>query len=156
MERSESEERKRQRERQLMEEGRCLVLLLKDTHNQIAFSGPFGRERSKKRSKCYFEMLKKSRNLLEQKCLESMTVSEVNKSILLEISRPGHGAPTQDIRKKKFTEHQINKGIARSQSTFSLDDSNDFISTPKATMGRFSSETDLQEGVGVIFLLYQF
>ena len=23
--------------------------------------------------------------------------------------RPGHGAPTQDIRKKKFTEHQMDQ-----------------------------------------------
>ena len=35
-------------------------------------------------------------------------------------SRPGHGAPTQDIRKKKFTEHQMNN-LSRSQSLFGLD-----------------------------------
>ena len=34
------------------------------------------------------------------------------------IARPGHGAPTQDIRKKKFTEHQLR----RSQSVLSLGD----------------------------------
>ena len=32
--------------------------------------------------------------------------------------RPGHGAPTEDIRKKKFTEHQLR----RSQSVLSLGD----------------------------------
>ena len=32
--------------------------------------------------------------------------------------RPGHGAPTGDIRKKKFTEHQLR----RSQSVLSLGD----------------------------------
>ena len=61
--------------------------------------------------------------------------------------RPGHGAPTQDIRKKKFTEHQINKGLTRSQSSFSLDDSNDFLSPPNLPVGKFNSELDLQDGV---------
>ena len=35
--------------------------------------------------------------------------------------RPGHGAPTEDIRKKKFTEHQLR----RSQSVLGLDDTID-------------------------------
>ena len=35
--------------------------------------------------------------------------------------RPGHGAPTEDIRKKKFTEHQLR----RSQSVLSFDDALD-------------------------------
>ena len=34
--------------------------------------------------------------------------------------RPGHGAPTRDIRKKKFTEHQMNS-LTRSQSLFGLE-----------------------------------
>ena len=66
--------------------------------------------------------------------------------------RPGHGAPTGDIRKKKFTEHQINKGMTRSQSTFSLDDAGDFIGIPAAPLARFSSETELQAGVRKDFL----
>ena len=37
--------------------------------------------------------------------------------------RPGHGAPTTDIRKKKFTEHQMNN-LTRSQSLFGLDSDN--------------------------------
>ena len=90
-------------------------------------------------------MLKKSRNLLEQKCLESMTVFEVNKSILLEISRPGHGAPTQDIRKKKFTEHQIDIGLKRSQSSFSLDEAGGYVTG--GSMSRFNSEYDLESPV---------
>merc|ERR1719322_1509528 len=36
--------------------------------------------------------------------------------------RPGHGAPTGDIRKKKFTEHQLGRALKRSQSVFSLDE----------------------------------
>ena len=35
----------------------------------------------------------------------------------MSLRRPGHGAPTGDIRKKKFTEHQLR----RSQSMLSLD-----------------------------------
>jgi hypothetical protein len=27
--------------------------------------------------------------------------------------RPGHGAPTVDVRKKKFTEHQLDKEVKR-------------------------------------------
>ena len=38
------------------------------------------------------------------------------------ICRPGHGAPTGDIRKKKFTEHQLGRALKRSQSVFSLDE----------------------------------
>ena len=64
------------------------------------------------------------------------------------ICRPGHGAPTGDIRKKKFTEHQINKerGIQKSHSTFSLDNSADFVPS-YAPPAKYSSELDLQEGV---------
>ena len=36
--------------------------------------------------------------------------------------RPGHGAPTPDIRKKKFTEHQLGPALRRSQSVLSLED----------------------------------
>ena len=35
--------------------------------------------------------------------------------------RPGNGAPTGDVRKKKFTEHQLDLGMRRSQSMFTLD-----------------------------------
>lgn len=38
------------------------------------------------------------------------------------LCRPGHGAPTTDIRKKKFTEHQLGRSLRRSQSVFSLED----------------------------------
>ena len=38
------------------------------------------------------------------------------------LCRPGHGAPTGDIRKKKFTEHQLGRALKRSQSVFSLDE----------------------------------
>ena len=39
--------------------------------------------------------------------------------------RPGHGAPTNDIRKKKFTEHQLGRALKRSQSVFNLDEDRD-------------------------------
>ena len=35
--------------------------------------------------------------------------------------RPGNGAPTGDVRMKKFTEHQLDLGLKRSQSMFGLD-----------------------------------
>ena len=41
---------------------------------------------------------------------------------ILMLCRPGHGAPTGDIRKKKFTEHQLGRALKRSQSVFSLDE----------------------------------
>ena len=51
------------------------------------------------------------------------TFSKISNNIeydYITIARPGHGAPTQDIRKKKFTEHQMNN-LTRSQSLFGLD-----------------------------------
>ena len=56
----------------------------------------------------------------------------LSENILL-ILRPGHGAPTQDIRKKKFTEHQMNN-LTRSQSLFGLD--TDLNCVPAAPMQR--------------------
>lgn len=41
--------------------------------------------------------------------------------------RPGHGAPTMDIRKKKFTEHQMDTSLQRSTSMFSLDQAQDYM-----------------------------
>ena len=32
--------------------------------------------------------------------------------------RPGHGAPTIDIRKKKFTEHQLDRRQRKNQDDF--------------------------------------
>ena len=46
------------------------------------------------------------------------------------LHRPGHGAPTGDIRKKKFTEHQLGRALRRSQSVFSLEDKEKFIRRP--------------------------
>ena len=48
----------------------------------------------------------------------------------MSLRRPGHGAPTGDVRKKKFTEHQLR----RSQSMLSLEDetSRTYHRTPPA------------------------
>ena len=68
---------------------------------------------------CFF------RALWEKKKKEEETLLFRDLEELKELSRakmfgrPGHGAPTQDIRKKKFTEHQMNN-LTRSQSLFGL------------------------------------
>ena len=49
--------------------------------------------------------------------------------------RPGHGAPTTDIRKKKFTEHQMNN-LTRSQSLFGLDMEPGMTATAVAPISR--------------------
>eukprot|EP00090_Calanus_glacialis_P021912 TRINITY_DN33788_c0_g1_i1.p1 TRINITY_DN33788_c0_g1~~TRINITY_DN33788_c0_g1_i1.p1 ORF type:complete len:454 (+),score=113.33 TRINITY_DN33788_c0_g1_i1:334-1695(+) len=118
MERSDSEERKRLRERQLMDEGRAIWEQKKQEEQDLLF-----------------------RDVEEIKDLARAKM----------FGKPGHGAPTGDIRKKKFTEHQINKGMTRSQSTFSLDDAGDFIGIPAAPLARFSSETELQAGDALAF-----
>jgi len=56
--------------------------------------------------------------------------------------KPGHGAPTGDVRKKKFTEHQIDIGLKRSQSSFSLDEAGGYVTG--GSMSRFNSEYDLE------------
>ena len=69
--------------------------------------------------------------------------------------RPGHGAPTGDIRKKKFTEHQIDIGLKRSQSSFNLDEAGSYVGG--LPMARFNSEFDLESPVSKIYKLsYQY
>jgi len=119
MDRTDSEERKRLKERQVMEEGRALWERKKQEEQDLLF-----------------------RDVEEIKELARAKM----------FGKPGHGAPTGDIRKKKFTEHQINKerGIQKSHSTFSLDNSADFVPSypPPA---KYSSELDLQEGDALAF-----
>ena len=63
--------------------------------------------------------------------------------------RPGHGAPTGDIRKKRFTEHQIDIGMKRSQSSFSLDEAGGYMGG--GSMARFNSEFDLENAVDQVY-----
>ena len=56
--------------------------------------------------------------------------------------RPGHGAPTQDIRKKKFTEHQLK----RSQSMHSLGVTDDEWRPEKRRHDVFTENMDPQVG----------
>ena len=58
----------------------------------------------------------------------------------------GHGAPTQDIRKKKFTEHQLDSGMKRSQSMFGLDDSEDSLTVNFPT-AKFNDDMELDKRV---------
>jgi len=114
MERSDSEERRRVREKQLMEEGRALWEKKKQEEHDLLF-----------------------RDVEEIKELARAKM----------FGKPGNGAPTEDIRKKKFTEHQINKGMTKSHSTFSLDDAG----APAPPIARFNSEANLENGDGLVF-----
>jgi len=89
MERNSAEDRRRAREKQVMQEGKALWNIKKQEEDDIL-----------------------SRDVEE--------IKEIAKQKMF--GRPGHGAPTQDIRKKKFTEHQLDRTINRSQSMFSLDE----------------------------------
>ena len=68
--------------------------------------------------------------------------------------RPGHGAPTKDIRKKKFTEHQMNC-LTRSQSLFGLD--TDLPSPSPTNITRYDSQPAIDQAVSgnisALFLL---
>ena len=66
--------------------------------------------------------------------------------LCFKISRPGHGAPTQDIRKKIFTEHQLDQGMRRAQSMFSLDDSQDSLAV-NAPPAMFNDDMELDNRV---------
>ena len=55
--------------------------------------------------------------------------------------RPGHGAPTRDIRKKKFTEHQMNS-LTRSQSLFGLE-----TMAPSSPVSRYDSQPAVDKAV---------
>ena len=66
-------------------------------------------------------------------------------------SRPGHGAPTQNIRKKKFTEHQITGMLKRSQSMFSLEDENSKNYQELRQGRRYNDDMDLQPRVSFEF-----
>ena len=55
--------------------------------------------------------------------------------------RPGHGAPTGDIRKKKFTEYQLD----RSQSSYNLDQLDQYVGGGGLSGGvaKWGSEMDI-------------
>ena len=60
--------------------------------------------------------------------------------------RPGHGAPTKDIRKKKFTEHQMNC-LTRSQSLFGLD--TELPSSSPTNITRYDSQPAIDQAVSL-------
>jgi len=111
LERTESEERRRDREVQIMQEGKALWEKKKKEEEDLLF-----------------------RDLEELKGLQKSKM----------FGRPGHGAPTQDIRKKKFTEHQMNN-LTRSQSLFGLDSEVPGLPDP-APISRYESQPQLEEG----------
>jgi len=109
LERSESEERRKEREIRIMQEGKALWEKKKKEEEDLLF-----------------------RDLEELKELSRAKM----------FGRPGHGAPTQDIRKKKFTEHQMNN-LTRSQSLFGLD--TDLNCVPAAPMQRYESQPQIDD-----------
>ena len=58
------------------------------------------------------------------------------------VCRPGHGAPTGDIRKKKFTEYQLD----RSQSSYNLDQVDQYVGGGGGGVARWGSEMDISRG----------
>lgn len=114
MERNSQEDRRRVRERQLMEEGKALW---QQKHQE--------------------EMDLASRDMEE--------IKELSRGKMF--GRPGHGAPTGDIRKKKFTEHQLDNGtLRRSQSMFSIEDAG-FGNAPLGHGTQYTSDMDLDGDV---------
>ena len=112
MERTESEERRREREKQIMREGKELWQKKKQEEEELLF-----------------------RDLEELKELSRAKM----------FGRPGHGAPTRDIRKKKFTEHQMNS-LTRSQSLFGLDMTDSEV-TAASPVARYDSQPAIDQAV---------
>ena len=66
------------------------------------------------------------------------------------LCRPGHGAPTQNIRKKKFTELQLTGSLKRSQSMFSLEDESSQTYQELRQGRRYNDDMALQPRVSFI------
>ncbi|XP_023345523.1 uncharacterized protein LOC111714611 isoform X2 [Eurytemora carolleeae] len=85
-------------------------------------------------------MMEEGRALWMQKIKEDENQSKRDLNDINELARqrmfgrPGHGAPTVDIRKKKFTEHQLSDGLPRSVSMFKLDQEDEFVPAASRTM----------------------
>lgn len=89
---------------------------------------------------------------MEEQDLQSRDVEEIKDlSRNKMFGRPGHGAPTQDIRKKKFTEHQLDLGMRRSQSMFTLEDSTESFGTPLKHKGIYNSDFELDNADALSF-----
>ena len=58
--------------------------------------------------------------------------------------RPGHGAPTGDIRKKKFTEYQLD----RSLSSSNLNQLDQYVKGPAASLSKWGSALGLENSSG--------
>jgi len=116
MERNSAEERRRARERVIMDEGRTLW------------------EQKKKED-------------LEMDFRDVEEVREMSKMKMF--GRPGNGAPTIDIRKKRFTEHQMDESIHRTQPGWGDDDDLMSQSYPppmsSSRMGRHGMDGDREE-----------
>ena len=98
MERSMNEERRRQRERCIMEEGRAMWQQKKREQFELEL---------KEQDEVLFEFSPEE-PLKMKSFLIGFQIRELAHVHLF--GKPGHGAPTEDIRKKKFTEYQLSDG----------------------------------------------
>jgi len=89
----------------------------------------------------------------EEHDLATRDVEEIKELARLKMfGRPGHGAPTGDIRKKKFTEHQLDQGLRRSTSMFNLEDATESMSfRPVGPSQVYTSELELNNGDALSF-----
>jgi len=118
MERNSEEDRRKAREKMIMEEGKALWQRKQQEEEELRF-------------------------------MDVEEIKEITKQRMF--GRPGHGAPTQDIRKKRFTEHQLDRGLYRSQSMFGLDNEEDYGGPESAPLVRFNSELDLDQKDALCF-----
>jgi len=117
VERDNEEERRKEREMRVMQEGKALW----------------------------------ERKRQDEEELQLRDVEETKEIVRQKIfGRPGHGAPTQDIRKKIFTEHQLDQGMRRAQSMFSLDDSQDSLAV-NAPPAMFNDDMELDNRDALCF-----
>merc|ERR1711892_265063 len=89
----------------------------------------------------------------EEQDLATRDVEEIKELARLKMfGKPGHGAPTGDIRKKRFTEHQQDQGLKRSTSMFNLEDATESMSfRPIGPSQHYTSEVELNNGDALSF-----
>jgi len=104
------------------------------------------------------QLMDEGRQLWQQKRAEEQDLATRDVEEIKELARlkmfgkPGHGAPTGDIRKKRFTEHQQDQGLKRSTSMFNLEDATESMSfRPIGPSQHYTSEVELNNGDALSF-----
>jgi len=97
------------------------------------------------------QLMDEGRSMWQTKRAEELELAARDMEEVKEMSRikmfgrPGNGAPTGDVRKKKFTEHQLDLGMKRSQSMFALDTDYGGLEGGGVAPPRWSDDHDLVE-----------